>query len=223
MPRRQPLPHIRRKQKRLITVDRTVTLRHDQILSNKMPQARKHITPGQEYCKRQQLGGESRSAAGRSTRGVRGPTWQVSGSPAPYRGSASCGRRLTPSTSAPASRRRRDRGLEGALPGVLAGGKPFRGRLDWHQPRRRGPARHRCRRWGEDVHRRVRAVRRRSSRSPSQRPRGTSSQAGSRSRPSAQVRRPWCRRRCCSGPVTRSTRWACRSCTAWRTVSGPRR
>ena len=38
-----------------------------------------------------------------------------------------------------------------------------------------------------------------------------------------RARRPWCRRRSCSAPVTRSTSWACWSCTAWRTVSGSRR
>jgi hypothetical protein len=54
-------------------------------------------------------------------------------------------------------------------------------------------------------------------------PRDTSSRAGSRSRPSVPTKRPWSRRRCCSGPATRSTSWACRSCTAWRTGSGSRR
>ena len=37
VPRRQPVPHVRRKKKRLIPVDRTVTLRHNPILSNTLP------------------------------------------------------------------------------------------------------------------------------------------------------------------------------------------
>ena len=37
VPRRQPLPHVRRQQERLVPVHRTVTLRHNPILSNTLP------------------------------------------------------------------------------------------------------------------------------------------------------------------------------------------
>ena len=53
-------------------------------------------------------------------------------------------------------------------------------------------------------------------------PEGHQLAAWTRSRPSAPATRPWCRHRYCSGPVTRSTSWACRSCTGWRTGSGSR-
>src|SRR6202044_3182067 len=37
MIRRQPLPHVRRQQERLITIDPEIALRHNQSLSNTLP------------------------------------------------------------------------------------------------------------------------------------------------------------------------------------------
>ena len=47
VPRRQPLPHVRREQERLITVNRAVPLRHTPFYRTRCRQTREHVTPGQ--------------------------------------------------------------------------------------------------------------------------------------------------------------------------------